>query len=107
MTREEWVADGERRFGPDKKKWRFVCPVCKRVTSVQEWLDAGAPAEAAYSCVGRHRDDVDCDYAGGGFIKLNPVVVDCEGFQTTLFDFADPEESDDLRGAMEVDRACS
>ena len=106
MTKEEWEAEGKRRFGPDRMKWKFRCPVCKRTTSVQEWKDAGASeGEIGFSCVGRHRDDVECDYAGGGLFRLNPVAVEHEGNTFHFFDFA--EENDDLRGTVEVDRACS
>lgn len=62
---------------------------------MQEWQEAGAPENAvAFSCVGRWRDDVDCDYAGGGLFKLNPVVVTQEdGSTTQAFAFAGSEET--------------
>lgn len=86
MTYAEWKAEGERRFGPDMMKWKFICPVCKHVASVQDWKDAGASeGEIGFSCVGRHipgskdafRDEGTgpCTYAGGGLFKLNPVTV--------------------------------
>ena len=75
------------RFGEDKMKWRFVCPSCGHVASVQDWKDAGAPADAvAFSCVGRWLDVGDkktfkgeggpCQYAGGGLFRLNPVELE-------------------------------
>jgi len=54
---EEWRAEGERRFGPDVMKWRFVCPMCGHVAAVQDFADAGVkdPANAAYEeCIGRY-----------------------------------------------------
>ena len=54
---EDWKADGERRFGPDVKKWRFKCPMCGHVAAVQDFVDAGAkdPANSAYEeCLGRY-----------------------------------------------------
>jgi hypothetical protein len=85
MTEAEWNAEGERLFGPDQLKWKFVCPACGHIASVQDWKDAGAKSEAAaFSCVGRWlawcRDAFEsgpgpCNYAGGGLFRLNPVHV--------------------------------
>lgn len=91
MTHEEWIAEGTRRFGADQLQWKFVCPCCKVVISVQDYKDAGAPESAvAFNCVGRYgyRDcyrpfsldysgDVKqpCDYTGGGLFRLNPLLV--------------------------------
>lgn len=100
MTHEEWKAEGERRFGPDPMKWKFICPSCGHVASVQDWKDAHAPQNAvAFSCVGRwagasdantfKRDGGPCQYAGGGLIGLNPVEVrHPDGSVTRAFDFA-------------------
>lgn len=86
FTREEWLAEAEKRFGADPLKWRFVCPSCKCVASVQDWKDGGASeGEVAFSCVGRRKDGDDsntfrgngqrCTYAGGGLFRLNPIKV--------------------------------
>lgn len=90
MTRDEWQAEGERRFGPDLITWRFVCPVCGHVATPRDWQEAGAPQTAvAFSCVGRwslrNRPALGgsgpgpCDYAGGGLFRLNPVEVEGAG----------------------------
>ena len=99
MTYEQWHAEGVRRFGPDEMLWRFICPECKHVASPQDWRAAGAPQEAvAFSCVGRwltarrsafvERGRGPCDYAGGGLIAINPVVVVRDGKENAAFDFA-------------------
>lgn len=33
MSKEEWLALGEKLFGKDKNKWQFICPSCARVQS--------------------------------------------------------------------------
>ena len=97
--REEWEKEAIRRFGEDKLKWKFVCPSCGFEASVQDYLDAGVPSGAVgFSCIGRWLlDSTDivsqkkgkpCNYAGGGFYKLNPVEVD----GTRYFDFAKEKE---------------
>ena len=87
MTKQEWEAEGTRLFGEDQMQWKFVCPLCKHVQSVQDYKDAGSdPGMVGFSCIGRviagSRDVLTdtghgpCNYAGGGFIRLNPVDVD-------------------------------
>jgi hypothetical protein len=98
MTYEEWYAKGENLFGPDIMRWRFVCPSCGHVASVQEWKNAGAPEGAvAFGCIGRYLperseafggDGGPCNYTGGGLIRLNPVDVD--GRQTFAFAEVEP-----------------
>lgn len=96
MTKAEWKAEGRKRFGPDLMKWKFICPACGHVASVQDYRDAGAPINTvAFSCIGRYlkgeqrkafgeRGKGPCDYAGGGLIGLNPLEVDGEHY----FEFA-------------------
>ena len=103
MTKAEWLAEAERRFGKDPMKWKFVCPACGFVQSTQDYKDAGAPSSAAaFSCVGRWsghmKDDAfvtkkgPCNYAGGGLIHLNPIkVVDEDGQEHEVFAFAEPD----------------
>ncbi len=88
MTKEEFFAEGERRFGPDKKKWKFVCPVCGYVASIEDWLNAGGENMIAFSCIGRligKKEGGPCDYAGGGLLRFNPLEVDGEHY----FNFAE------------------
>jgi hypothetical protein len=98
MTLEEWIQEGERRFGPDRLNWKFVCPVCGHIASAGDWKAAGArEAEVAFSCIGRHipgsrsafedKGEGPCNYAGGGLFRLNPVQIDEN--EDRLFAFAD------------------
>lgn len=103
MTLEEWQAEGTRRFGPQQRKWKFVCPSCGHVADSYDWEAAGAPESAvAFSCLGRwkggdpektfQRSGGPCDYAGGGLFRLNPVkVLFDEGKEIFVFEFADEE----------------
>lgn len=100
MTLDEWNAEGERRFGPDRMKWRFVCPVCGHVATTEDWKKAGATEGAvAFSCVGRWIEGSraafegkgvgPCTYAGGGLFRLNPVRIRVQEKVHELFDFAE------------------
>lgn len=98
-THEEWQAEARRRFGDDPLQWRFVCPSCGHVASVQDWKDAGAQeGHVAFSCVGRWLPNPKqmgerpgpCNYAGGGLFRLNPVEVVMPGGKVRqAFAFAD------------------
>lgn len=110
-TLEAWSAKGDELFGADFMKWKFVCPVCGHIATVQDWKGAGAPAQsAAFSCVGRWaganpqtakertlgpnglQGKGPCNYAGGGLFQLNPVaVIDPDGVTRRVFAFAEPE----------------
>ena len=87
-SEDAWRAEGQRRFGPDVMKWRFICPVCKTIQTPQDYKDTGAKETVvAFSCIGRWNGLTrGCDYAGGGLFRLNPVHV--VGHQDNLFDFA-------------------
>lgn len=99
LTHKEWLAEAERRLGLDINRWRFVCPSCGYVTSVDRWRLAGAPeGNVAYSCIGRSIGTTKrlgakvgpCDYAGGGLFRLNPVDVVLENGNTRqTFEFAE------------------
>ena len=104
ITHKEWIDEGTAKFGNDVMAWRFVCPSCGHIASVQEWKDAGArEGMVAFSCIGRILDGADtakkafkkmggpCNYAGGGLIGLNPVRVILDDFGNTrdTFEFAE------------------
>lgn len=110
LTHEEWLADGERLFGHDFLRWRFVCPVCKHVAAVTAFApykDQGAtPQSATCECIGRYQRDSckafgddsgkapkrPCDYAGYGLLKLSPVlVVFPDGSEQQSFAFDEQE----------------
>jgi len=100
VTHQEWEKEAIRRFGQDPMRWKFVCPSCGYVASVQDWKDAGATeGHVAFSCIGRNlgsekeifdKTGGPCNYAGGGLFGLNPVeVVFPEGKVIRVFNFAE------------------
>ena len=99
ITRKEWIAEAERRFGLDPMDWKFVCPSCGYVASAEDWKQAGAnEGMVAFSCVGRNLGSAEnigtkngpCSYAGGGLFRLNPVDVILENGNTRqTFEFAE------------------
>lgn len=87
MTKEDWQALGTQLFGPNMMEWRFVCPACGNIASVEDFAsykEQGAnPNSATCECIGRydgHEAVVmgtakPCNYAGYGLIDLCPVRV--------------------------------
>jgi hypothetical protein len=114
LTHEEWLAEAERRFGADAMQWKFVCPICGHVASVQEYKDAGAKENAvAYSYIGRFTNTgrkafgdnrapdiaaTPCDYTTGGLFNLSPVTVILEGKPRRCFEFADTDKDNEHNG---------
>lgn len=101
MTRDEWLAEGEKRFGKEMLFWKFVCPICKTVIEVRDYQKASAPQSAiGFNCIGRYLESPQkafgdkkvikgkpCDYASGGLFNCNPVEVNCDGKIARVFDF--------------------
>lgn len=106
---DRWSLEGEKRYGPDRKKWKFRCPVCGNIASAEDYFSIGAPADAVgFSCIGRWsrscdraykfdatKDSGPCDYSGGGLFRLNPITVVHNGEKTQFFDFEDPIKMED------------
>lgn len=104
---EEWKAEGHRRFGDNILDFKFKCPMCGHVASVQDFKDLGVddPANCAYSeCIGRYTgkgspndaDSLGCNWCSYGFLgipKGGVIVIDDQGEKSYIYDYADVEES--------------
>lgn len=104
LSHEQWLDEGRERFGECVMQWRFVCPSCGHVASVQDWKDAGASTgEVAFSCIGRRIADPaaaaaaafkgaggPCNYTSGGLFQISPVIVVLDEHTAwTCFEFAE------------------
>lgn len=100
MTKEEWLAEGSRRFGPNTDKWRFFCPICGNIAAIEDFIQyrkQGAdPSSATCECIGRYtgakgarEGEKPCNYAGYGFFRLSPIIVDDAGKEIHSFAFAE------------------
>lgn len=96
-TKEEWFAEGERRFGKDFMNWKFECPMCGHVATVIEYKEVGAknPNCAYVECIGRYTGQPSpgkaigngCDWAAYGLFGIPKGGVMVDGQH--IFDFAD------------------
>ena len=96
---EEWKTEGKIRFGENIMKWKFKCPMCGHITSIQEFKDAGAKSpDCAYSeCIGRYTgkgspkegDSSGCNWCNYGFFGIPHGGILVDGHH--IFDFADEQ----------------
>lgn len=112
MTKAEWEAKATALFGTDKFKWRFVCPACGSIQSVEDfkpYKEKGAKPSSAYcECLGRYAGGerwLDekrkgpapkgkrCDYAGYGLLHISPIIVINEDKETECFAFDEGENT--------------
>lgn len=95
MPEAEWQALGLALFGDDRTKWRFRCPHCDNVMSIER-ARAMAPEQLAMlraskwnieqECVGRHID-AGCDWCAYGLFSGPFFVVRDGGQKTPVFGF--------------------
>lgn len=97
----EWIAEAERRFGNDRKNWRFRCPSCGHIQLIgdfEPYKEKGATPNTAYfSCIGRWNGHMKngigsgkspCNYTLGGLFNFAKVyVTDEDGIRHPVFDF--------------------
>ncbi len=113
MTQEEFLEEAKRRFGPNVRNWKFVCPACGTVQSVQQLLDAviesGGKKEEVhgyigYSCIGRFTGQGDagisahskkqpwdkgCNWTLGGLMWIHELeVIMPDGHKRPTFELA-------------------
>ena len=113
MTQTEFLAECQRRFGPDAKKWKFICPACGTIQSVGQLKDAviasGGTKEdvhgyIAFSCIGRftkqgdagiaaknrgEKWDQGCNWTLGGLFQIHTFEVIMEnGHHRPTFEIA-------------------
>ncbi len=108
---DDWLAEGERLFGPDKKQWKWKCSNCGHVQSIADFIELRDnkvldpdidPGQVAYfSCIGRFdtripEKDVGtisdkkspCDYTLGGLFVFAKTFVINESGSHPVFEWA-------------------
>ena len=95
MTEEAWKALGERLFGADTDLWRFKCPTCGHVMSMQKARAMPEETKAMLrnrwsieqECVGRYLTGLGCDWCAFGLFAGPCFVVRASGATTPVFAF--------------------
>jgi hypothetical protein len=114
----EWLSEGVRLFGEDKKQWKFVCSHCKHVQSIGDFIELRKlkisevnPETAYMSCIGRFDTRIKdvgtlsdkkqpCNYTLGGlFCFAKTYVVTDSGENIPVFEFAQRQTETEVSGA--------
>lgn len=103
-THPEWLTELKNRFGEDMMKWAFKCPACGKVSTMQEFKDAGAePNDSYQTCIGRFtgkgsptKDSKEgCNWAAFGLfgtLSGGDVIITEAGKEVPVFSMADKPE---------------
>lgn len=92
LSLDEWKAKGKELFGTDDyREWKFVCPMCKNVQSYKDF--EGVTDEPQdymfFSCIGRFKEKIGCDWTLGGLLQIHKTeVIDEEGKPHAVMEFA-------------------
>lgn len=109
IKHDDWLKEGEKRYGEHIEDWKFICPICKKISSGQEFKDLGAKAnDIPQICIGRLMENpqsamgtknikgIGCDFAAFGLFRFAPITVIFEPDPSgdtknkcDVFDFAD------------------
>jgi hypothetical protein len=96
LTYEAWKAEGVALFGEDATNWRFKCVRCGNVQTIKDFLAAGVSEETArntvfFSCLGRFKEGVGCDWTLGGLFSINKrQVIRPDTDPVPVFEFDSP-----------------
>ena len=113
LTQQEFFTEAESRFGADVRNWKFVCPMCGTVQSVQQLHDAVVASGETedrvdgyigFSCIGRftgqrnegitaknrgEKWDKGCNWTLGGLFKFHTLeIVTPDGALRPIFELA-------------------
>jgi hypothetical protein len=89
QTLEEWQAEMKERFPGGSSTVAFICPVCKNVATIDDFLAAGLTAnDAPQQCLFRATDRKRCDWVAYGLFQAERKVKMPDGTLTPVFKFA-------------------
>jgi len=104
---DDWVTKGKTKFGEDRTKWKFKCPNCGNVQSIEDFKKAGIEnpeTKVFFSCIGRWtggngtlgNKESPCNYTCGGLLDISQIhVLDPVGEEHAVFEFAEQEENNE------------
>jgi hypothetical protein len=91
LTLQDWKKEGEKLYGTDMKKWKFVCAQCGETQTLQDFIDNKVknPEERFFfSCIGRWDKKRGCDWTLGGLLTIHKTeVINEENKTVAVFEF--------------------
>jgi len=111
MKVDDYFLIAENRFGRDPRKWKFVCPMCNKVQSVQDFLNLKERMDEdtirghiGFSCIGtfngrgteilfndnNEKSKHGCNYTLGGLFQIHTIEIkDNDGKTHPRFELAE------------------
>jgi hypothetical protein len=91
LTFKQWLKEGEKLFGADREKWEFICPNCKEVQTLQDFINNGVKDPSGmfyFSCIGREVEGRGCDWSLGGLFTIHKTeVISDDGEKVPVMEF--------------------
>jgi hypothetical protein len=82
MKWSEFLAEGVKRFGPDRDQWRFQCPACGHVQSMADHMSRHSGVQRQevsgwifLNCEGRYDKKVGCNWSLGGLLHIHERLL--------------------------------
>ncbi len=94
LTIDEWRKEGTDKFGDRWSLWKFQCVKCGNIQCGKDFESIGLTPEEIekvvfFSCIGRWKKDVGCDWTLGGLFRIHKLeVTNAEGVPIPAFEFA-------------------
>lgn len=92
---EVWIEKAKEFFGKDSFDWKFKCPSCNHVQSINLMLQHNPSLKAEeiqnsvfFNCEGRYTERYGCDWSLGGLFQIHKVEVNFNGKICQVFEFA-------------------
>jgi len=92
LTLQEWKEEGTKLYGEKMGNWLFVCPQCKQIQSLKDFVEKNVPEPTTkfyYSCIGRWVENRGCNWTLGGLFQIHETeVISEDGDKVPVFEFA-------------------
>jgi hypothetical protein len=92
---KDWRKEAVEKFGKNAKKWKFKCARCGNVQSMEDFkgLVDDPNSVVHFSCIGRWKKGVGCDWTLGGLFQIHTLdVINEDGNSFPVFEFAEIED---------------
>jgi len=94
LVYKEWIEKAKELFGKDSYNWKFKCPSCGHVQSINSMLKHTPSLKADdivnmvfFNCEGRYNEKYGCDWTLGGLFQIHKVEVNFNGKICRAFEF--------------------
>lgn len=95
LSYKEWIRKAKELYGKDSYNWKFKCPSCGHIQSINSMLEHNPSLKPMkiqgsvyFNCEGMINEEYGCDWTLGGLFKIQKVEVKFNGKYFPVFEFA-------------------